>query len=211
MAATTLHIDIDSAGLNTIYGAQLVVTLVRGVDVYVASQALASSTGATVIWQAFAPLASNRVVIDGGYRLFMTTTPLQPTCVLTLNATSPDDVQIAKVYAFQNGHIDASPIGDGPDGAYSIANLAIGTTCSLGLAQQATVNDAPSVSPQTAVPVLWNTQAAFYVQDHVALFLSSGQNGMVIPSMPNDPLDVPLTPGDVKIVFDDATNRFVLA
>ncbi|WP_347468677.1 hypothetical protein [Burkholderia stagnalis] len=49
----------------------------------------------------------------------------------------------------------------------------------------------------------------FYVQDLVALFLSSGQNGMVIPAVPADPLDVPLVPGDVNIVFDDATNRFV--
>ncbi|WP_155631702.1 hypothetical protein [Burkholderia stagnalis] len=47
------------------------------------------------------------------------------------------------------------------------------------------------------------------MQDLVVLFLSSGQNGMVIPSVPADPLDVPLVPGDVNIVFDDETNRFV--
>ena len=56
---------------------------------------------------------------------------------------------------------------------------------------------------------LRQAQAAVYVQDLVALFLSSGQNGMVIPAVPADPLDVPLVPGDVNIVFDDATNRFV--
>ncbi|KWK03926.1 hypothetical protein [Burkholderia stagnalis] len=53
---------------------------------------------------------------------------------------------------------------------------------------------------------LRQAQAAVYVQDLVALFLSSGQNGMVIPAVPADPLDVPLVPGDVNIVFDDATN-----
>ncbi|KWI31114.1 hypothetical protein [Burkholderia stagnalis] len=56
---------------------------------------------------------------------------------------------------------------------------------------------------------LRQAQAAVYVQDLVALFLSSGQNGMVIPAVPADPLDVPLVPGDVNIVFDDATSRFV--
>jgi len=118
-------------------------------------------------------------------------------------------MQMGSTYTFANGHFTLTQqLGGGS--AYVIANGTPTGLYSFGLAQQAVINNAPTVAPLTAMPALYNQSAWFYPTPEISIFLSSCHAaGTVIPA-PANALALALGPqaSSATVGFNDSTDLF---
>ncbi len=171
-----LNLSIDRAGLWAIYGAGQSVALVRGVVGLVGDDA-----GVVVAWQAFRPLQNNLIAWNGQYYCFATTSPVRLGQVIRMNVQTTAPMRVGWLYTFENGQFNKTR--DASD-TFNVANSTAGAF-SLGLAQQAIINNARMTAPLNACPVLYNETASFCPTERVSVFLSScSVGGTIIPTLP---------------------------
>lgn len=207
---SSLEIQIDSAGLSEIYSVSQSVTLALkiGQIVNAVASPTASAGGADqliVAWLAFTPSQTNTVSWDEQYYCFATATPLAMGEVIEMNSQSAAPMQPGAVYSFANGQFASSYPGYG--NAYVVYN-AMADTYGFGLAQQATVNDAPAFAPTSVVPVLSNEAAYFTPADQISIFLSSASNNGTLIPPPINALTIAVGANGAVVGFNDQTHSF---
>jgi hypothetical protein len=204
-------IDIDQQGVQKINQAQQFVTLVRNVISSVeGNSGHRMSPNTSIAWLAFQPLESNTVTWTEDYILYATTTVLQSGASITISSQTPNPAQVGWNYTFQNGVITGA--AGGAQGSFNLSNQMQGNF-NLGLAQQATVNNASSLAPLNAVPVFYNEHANFTPQEEIFIFLSSyGNNGSVIDPISGNDWTVTLSGSQpsATVGFNDSNNTFSL-
>ncbi|KUZ65820.1 hypothetical protein WI36_26055 [Burkholderia ubonensis] len=219
MTSFVINIAIDPDGLETIYSAELAVTLAQPVDSYVTGPRTgAIATGPDskypIAWIAFKPFQSNEVVVELDWFMFMTTTPLSQFNTLEINSRTDAPAVAGLEYCFRNGHfVLPVPTGQTDPDAYCVVNQASGQNIAFGLAQGATVNgEALGCAVVSATPVPLNMQASFYSRHVIDVFLSScTRNGTILPYLPSDRLRLAVDatrPANVR--YNNATKRFYL-
>jgi hypothetical protein len=198
-----IEVNIDQQGLQSIYGANQFVTLVKSIG---------STPSATmpVAWLAFQPLESNTVTWVENYSLYATTTVLQSGASIVMTSQTEGPAQVGWNYTFQNGALTG--VAGGAQGSFNLSNQMQGNF-NFGLAQQATVNNVTTFAPLNAVPVLYNEQASFTPQEEISIFLSAySNNGSVISSIAGNALAITLSSAQpsATLGFNDSNNTFYL-
>lgn len=200
-----INIDIDEAGLRSIYAAGQAVTFVKSV----VSDPLGSGN-LPIAWLAFQPFEVNQVSWIETYYLYATTTTLQAGATIVMTSQTGEPVQPGLIYTFSQGQFDNGVSGGAPD-TYNLNNQSQVPNLDFGLAQSASVNNVQTFAPLNAVPVLFNEQASFTPEETLSIFLSSTtNNGSVLSQIASNALEVTLSSQNpvVNLGFNDASNTF---
>jgi hypothetical protein len=199
MTTYSLTLNIDNAGLQNIYHAGQVVTIVKSVG----------NEPASVAWISFQPLETNTITWEEEYVIYGTRGEVDSGAKIVMTSqTATADTGL--LYTFDNGQFSASQAG-GTDGQFSVLNSqANGFT--FGLAQEAKINGvATSLAPMNAVVVNDGQTASFVPIETVSVYLSSFQNnGVVISGVVSNAAVVTLTSdsSSATLGFNDKTNTF---
>ncbi|WP_437588276.1 hypothetical protein [Sorangium sp. So ce1000] len=200
-----LNIAIDDNGLQTIYSSGLAVTLVKSV----VANPLASGS-LPIAWVQFQPLESNLVTWIENYYAYASTTIAKSGATIAMTSRAPTPLQTGWTYTFSTAQFTGTP--GGPSGTYTVDNQMDGNF-SFGLAQQATVNNVPTLAPLNTQSVPYNMSATFTPQEEISIFLSSCvDNGAVMSQVADNALTVTLTSQNptANIGFNDTDNSFYL-
>jgi hypothetical protein len=203
----TININIDSAGLQKIYGAGQYVTLVKSVQSMVEIPRPAGS-GVTIAWITFKPFEKNIVSWNDNYYIYATTSELMPGHLVTMNTLTDEPVQLGWTYTFRHGQF--SPAAKGTANAFTVVDMMNGVF-GFGLAQRATVNNASTITPLSAISSLFNQQIFISPAREMFIFLSSvGSSGSVLYVIPDNALTLPLTGRGLTATagFNDQNNTF---
>lgn len=197
-----LAISIDGNGLQSIYAANMAVTICKQIIV---------GGNISVGWLNFQPLEENVVSWVENYSFYATTTQLVPGATIMQISNSGAPVQPGWNYVFAQGQFTGG--SGGASGTYNLRNQQQGNPLGFGLAQQASVNNVPVMAPLNAVPIPDNQSASFTPTETVSVFLSSASNnGVVLDRIASNALVVTLNAQSpsAQIGFNDATNTFYL-
>jgi len=210
-----LSINIDAAGVLAINQSGQKVTVVKSVS-YSPSSSTAGKgnkpagddTSPPVVWLAFSPLETNDITWTEQYYIYATTTQITAGAQIQMTSATGGPVQEGWLYTFQNGVFDQGAQGTGT--SYNTKNEG-GGLFGMGLAQQATLNNAQTMAPLSVASVLNNEGASFTPSEKVSIYLSSVENnGSVTTRVTGDALTVTLKSASpsATIGFNDQTNTF---
>ncbi len=205
MTTYQLTINIDKAGLDSIYGAGQTVTLVKSLTSF------PGSTGnLPIAWISFQPLEQNIITWTEDYSVYATTTQLKGGASIVMSSTQ--EAQEGIMYTFEQGSFSTG--SDAPSDVYSVTNQQKSGTFNFGLAQTAVINGVTASAPVSAWPVLYTENTTFTPLETVSVFLSSyNNNGVVITQVASTALPVSLSSQSptAELQFNDATNSFSLS
>lgn len=200
-----INISIDNAGLNTIYGNGLYVTLVKSVV-----QQPVSQGNLPIAWVAFQPLQQNQISWQEQYSMYATTTALQAGATIVMTSQTTQPIQTGWTYTFAQGQFQGT--SGGSQSTFNLSNQQQGSF-SFGLSQTAVVNNVQVTAPLNAVPVAFNMNATFTPLETISLFLASySNNGSVISQVASNALVITLSSQNpvANVGFNDQSNTFYL-
>jgi hypothetical protein len=200
-----LTIEIDPEGLQRITELGQCVTLVKRIlpdPPFYGSLPIAWLTLA-------APTEISVITWTENYSVYASTTPVQPGATISMPFQTPSAAQPGFTYTLENGVFSPTR---GIGTTFGAANEQ-GRALAFGLAQAATVNDAPTFAPLNAVPVRNSGHVSFTPIEAISIFLSNPNYGTVLSEVPPNALIMSLSSvaPAATIGFDDAGGTFYVA
>jgi len=202
--AYQLNINIDQAGLSSLYSAGQVVALIGA-----ATSPQMNESFSDEIWVTFQPLEKNIVVWNDSYYIYATTDPTA--WPMVMNAQTADPAQPGWLYTFADGFFQgAAPATQNT--AYNIANGMQDSAMYFGLARDAAVNDGtPVLAALCSMQVASGKQASLSPSGDISIYVVTAP-GTPGPSTSGPALTIAFSSENptVTVEFDDTTNAFAV-